>query len=328
MRKQRQVDHVRTRVSGRLWGRTGRHTTLQRLMPVQSMSLVLAMLALAVSVASGQSERALRIFVSIPPQAYFADRIAGDLGDVHVLVGPGQSPHTFDVTPRQLASLADCDVYFSIGLPFESRIVDKLRQTNTGLRIVDTSWNVPRIAIEEPGDEGAVGLPDPHTWLDPGLAEIQAGNMCDALVQISPAHSQTFQKNLAALVSDLESLDRELAVTLAPLKGSRLYVFHPAFGYFAHAYGLIQVAIEPGGVEPGPRELAAFIDRASEEGVRVIFVQPQFSPQAASTIANGIGATVVPIDPLAEDYIDNMRSIAVAVAASAREPDATDGECR
>jgi zinc transport system substrate-binding protein len=151
-------------------------------------------------------------------------------------------------------------------------------------------------------------------------------NICEELVTLDPEHADVFGENLAGLRAELKALDRELAETLAPLRGERIYVFHPAFGYFADAYGLIQVAVESGGGEPGPRELAALIEAASGEGVRAIFVQPQHSRRSAEVLATEIGAAVVPADPLAEDYLENLRAIAEEVVSQLEVTDREPGE--
>jgi len=69
------------------------------------------------------------------------------------------------------------------------------------------------------------------------------------------------------------------------------------------------VAVETGGKSPGPRHLTELIARARADGVKVIFVQPQFSERAAGVIAEQIGGVVVPLDPLAKDYISNLERI-------------------
>jgi zinc transport system substrate-binding protein len=86
-------------------------------------------------------------------------------------------------------------------------------------------------------------------------------------------------------------------------------VFHPAWGYFADTYGLTQVPIEREGKEPGARALAALIDQAKREKTQVVFVQPQFDKRSAVQVAQAIGGAVVAVDPLAPDYIDNLRRV-------------------
>jgi zinc transport system substrate-binding protein len=287
-------------------------------------------------------------FCSIAPQEFFVERVGGGLVSVKVLVGPGQSPHTFEPTPRQMADLAESDVYFAIGLPFENRLLGRIEELGSGIQMVDTSAGIPRRQVEvahghgekdgsarddehhtdhanSAGHENSAhddergGLPDPHTWLNPRFAKVQARNICSALKELIPEHAAEFAANLSRLLHDLDALDAQLTDALGPLAGENIYVFHPAFGYFADAYGLRQVPIELGGMEPSARELAELIDHATSEGVRVIFVQPQFSTRSARAIAEEIGGVVVPIDPLSADYMDNLRSIAREVKQALRD---------
>ena len=106
-----------------------------------------------------------------------------------------------------------------------------------------------------------------------------------------------------------EALDRELHALLDPLPNRGFMVFHPAWGYFADSYGLAQVPIEHEGKEPGARALAALIDQANRENIKVVFVQPQFDKRSATQVARAIGGAVVAVDPLAADYVDNLRRV-------------------
>lgn len=259
------------------------------------------------------------VFVTIAPQACFVKRIGGAHVDVHVLVGPGQSHHSFEPTPRQIQDLSTARVYFRIGLPIERGLVDKIQNTVTSLRIVDTSAgaklrDATDACKEEGHDHSHHESKDPHIWLDPKLVILQARHIRDGLAAADPAHRAEFDANLKSLESDLTTLDAKLAATLAPLKGREFFVFHPAYGYFADAYGLTQIAVEEDGKEPGFKRIESLIARAKKAGVRLIFVQPQFPTTGAKTIANAIGGAVVPLDPMAEDYLANMDTMAREVA--------------
>lgn len=253
----------------------------------------------------------MQVFVSIVPQAYFVQRIAGRYAQAHVLVGPGQSPHVFEPTPRQIALLNNADLYFTIGLPFERQLTAKISTTPTRPRCVDTTRGIPLRQIEGHTHHGdGYRATDPHIWLSPPLIKIQATNIAEALCTCDPGNAHIYRDNLRRFHADLDVLDAEIRKKLSPFAGRDVFVFHPAFGYFTDTYGLRQVAVEIGGKEPGSRSLTELVERAKRNRVRVIFAERQFSRKTAEALARQIGADVVVLDPLAEDCFENLRSIA------------------
>jgi zinc transport system substrate-binding protein len=255
-----------------------------------------------------------RVFVSILPQADFVERLAGGRVRVEVLVRPGQTPETYSPTPRQMARLAEARVFFTAGVPFEEALIPRIRASMKNLTVVDTLEGLRLREMEGEHEHAAGdhhhGDKDPHVWLDPLLVRRQAETIRDALIALDPAGAGEYRANCAKLQEDLETLHAELTAALAPLRGREILVFHPAYGYFCAAYGLKQTAVEVEGKAPGARQLAAIIERARAGGVKAIFVQPQFSQKTAATVASGIGASLVTMDPLARDYFANMRQMA------------------
>jgi len=291
--------------------------------------VVLLLMLVFFQSAWGQGEKAkIPVFVSILPQAYFLERIGGSHVDVEVLIGAGQSPHSYEPTPKQMAKLATAKAFFSIGVPVEKGVLRKIRQSHKQLVIVETQQGITYRYLaghdQEYGeaygkDHKSEGKePDPHIWMAPKLVKIQARNIYDNLRRLDPVHKQEYASNLQAFETDLDRMDARISRSLAPLKGRKMYVFHPSFGYFADAYGLIQVPIEIEGKEPGARQLAKLIDRAKKDRVKVMFVQPQFSARSAEAVAKAIGGVVVPIDPLARDYPANLDKIAATVERGLR----------
>ncbi len=161
------------------------------------------------------------------------------------------------------------------------------------------------------------GESDPHIWLSPELLMNQA-KILHAVLEglVGQDHSGPVHKNADALEAEITLLDYDLAIKLKPLKGQSFYVYHGAFGYFASAYGLTQESIQLGGKSPEPKRLTEIIEKAKAEGVKMIFVQPQFDQTAARAIADAIGGTVLSVDPLKEDVLANLRSIADAIVES------------
>ena len=273
----------------------------------------------------------LRVFVTIPPQEYFAKRLVGDLATVEALVQPGQSPHTFAPTPAQVTRLGQSRVYFAIGVECEVSLLPKLRNIYPNLRIVETQEGLLRRhaeahhheheeKAEATGHEHAAEHLDPHVWLNPRNVAVIAERMRDALKQAAPEHAAQFDANLAAFLADLKETDERIARTLAPFKGKDFMVFHPAFGYLAEAYGLNQLAVEMEGKDPAAKDLIKVIDTAKAKGIRIIFVQPQFSDKRARTVAEQIKGAVVPMDPLARDYLANLNDMAAKLEEALGEP--------
>jgi len=275
------------------------------------------LLALLLVIATAPAAWAkVNVFVSIIPQAYFIERIGGPEVNVQVLVGPGQSPETYEPSPKQMTQLAQADVYFSIGVPFEHRLMEKIKRSFKDLNVVESQRGISLRGSEEHHHDGH--RPDfnidPHIWLDPQKARIMSFTMTDELVRLRPQLAETFRANLQKLAADLDQLHHDLTAQLKPYKGRSFMVFHPAYGYFAGAYGLNQIAVEAEGKSPNAKQLAAWIDRAKREKVKVIFVQPQFSQETARTIAASIGGVVIALDPLSKDYLNNLRKMATAIA--------------
>ena len=290
----------------------------------------IAIAALAMVAAQGHAMAApLEVFVSILPQKYFVERVGGDAVKVGVMVRPGQNPATYDPTPQQMVAVAKARAYFRIGVAFEDTWLPRMQAANPSMRIVDTRSGIAlqAMAVHEPAHDGGgsrgndkkpPGLLDPHIWTSPPLVKQQAATVRDALIALAPDQRPRFEQGYARFAADLDALDADIRKTLAGKKDRRFMVFHPAWGYFASAYGLQQVPIEVEGKEPGPQALARIIDAARRDQVRVVFVQAQFSKTAAVAVARSIGGEVVQIDPLAEDLLGNTRSVAQALARAMR----------
>ena len=99
----------------------------------------------------------------------------------------------------------------------------------------------------------------------------------------------------------------------APYRGRSFYVFHPAFGYFADAYHLRQESVEIEGKSPTPRQLVRLLQQARADGVKIIFLQPQFNQQMAASIAQSLGGAVMPMDDMAYDVETNLDDVATKI---------------
>lgn len=263
----------------------------------------------------------LQVTVSILPQKCFVEKIGGDRVDVSVMVLPGASPATYEPKPQQMVSLTKSKIYFAVGVPFETVWLRKFETLNPKMRIVSTQTGIEKIPMQahlhdndkEAADhKGAIHaeIKDPHIWLAPPLVILQARNILDGLLKVDPGHREIYEANYKRFVRELVDLDIRL---IHQFKGTahdtRFMVYHPAWGYFASAYGLKQIPIEMEGKNPTPRELQELISMARNDGIKVIFVQPQFSTKGADTIAKAIGGEVMVADPLAVNWAENLEKV-------------------
>ncbi len=268
-------------------------------------------LAPAISAAQG-------VFVSIPPQAFLVEWLAGNLVQVDVLLPPGASPATYEPTPKQMAALDSAQLYLQIGAPFEGPILAKISELMPELRVVDCRAGVELEPIGGGGHDHGAGLLDPHIWLDPQRMKIIASTTVEALEALLPDEAPGIEERLAALHRAIDDTDVRVADILAPFSGRTLLVFHPAYGYFTRHYGLIQMAVEVDGKAPSARRLAAVVDELRHQPVSALFVQPQFSRSAAERVANALDCEVVELDPLAGDYLANLEIMADRIAGGMR----------
>jgi zinc transport system substrate-binding protein len=261
----------------------------------------------------------LEVFVSIPPQKYFVEQVGGKHVTVSVIVEPGHSPATYEPTPRQITRLSRASLYFAIGVAFEDVWMSRIHNANPEIKIIALQKVVPLREVDQLGSVlQEKGRKDPHIWTSPPLVQLIAARTRDALIAEDPTHRADYAANCKRFVADLEELDRYIHNRLRGMEGGSFMVFHPSWGYFADTYGLHQIPIESGGKEPGARALQQVIEVGRRKGVKVIFVQKQFSNRTAETVARALGARVAPVDPLAEEYLKNLRHVADIFAEALR----------
>jgi zinc transport system substrate-binding protein len=265
------------------------------------------------------------VFVSIVPQQYFVNRIAGDLVDARVMVEPGADPHTYEPKPSQMAALSDALAYFAIGIEFEEAWLARFTDANPDMVIIDTTEGIEKtpMLFEHSHEDEEEHLDDvdhdedeldPHVWVSPALVKIQAQHMFDSLVAMLPEHEAVFTENLNTFIGEIDALEADIEQALAGVTSRKFIVFHPSWGYFAAQFDLDMIPIEVGGTEPSAAELSMIIDEAREEDIHVIFAQPEFSTKNAETIAREINGEVILISPLAYNWLENLQQVAQTMA--------------
>jgi zinc transport system substrate-binding protein len=255
------------------------------------------------------------VTVTIMPQKYIAEKIAGDHFTIHVMIPPDANPHHFDPAPRQVINLANSKLYLKIGyIDFELAWISKLEQEYPSVRFVDTSEGV-ELLDDENSDCGHLhGNIDPHIWSSPNNMKIIAANTVKAFIWLDPENKETYLDNLKQFELELDSLDSHIRRKLSQLATRSFIIYHPALTYFARDYGLQQIAIEHEGKESSVRHFRSIVNIAREQNIRTVFVQKQFNRDEARTLEKEISGKIITIDPLAYEWDEQMIFIAEQLA--------------
>lgn len=273
----------------------------------------------------------IAVAVSVPPQAYFVEKIGGDRVRVEVMIPTGSSHVDYSPSPRQVAALAGARIYIKVGHPaFEAEthsivpFLDRLPKVlvvdmSQGMDLIagegSEGWHADQDQEEDHHHEGG----DPHVWVAPSTVRVAARNIAAALRTADPGHAAEYAANLRAFEAEIDALDRDIRERLGSSAGRRKFmVYHPSWGYFAHEYGLEQIAIEAEGKEPSAQRLIQLIDRGRRENVRVIFVQGGFPRKSAQVIADAVGGRVLTADPQERDWAANLRRVAAELGEAYR----------
>lgn len=272
----------------------------------------------------------MTVAVSIPPQKAFVEAISAGNVEVVTMIPPGSSPANYQPTAKQMQGLSDADIYYTIGVPAEVAFIQpKIKDFNKDITIVDLFEEVEEVYPirnfeddkyedadahdeEEAHDEHDHTGYDPHIWLSPVRVQVMIQSIVDTLSEMDPSHVDVYKQNADNYIKELQELDTYIQNNVKP--ESSFIIYHPSLGYFADDYDLKMTAIEASGKEATAREMETIIDYAKKEGINVIFYQAEFSGKQAEIIAKEIDGTVMQIDILSEDYINNMKNITNTIA--------------
>ena len=285
-----------------------------------ALCVVLLTVAFALTSCSPKSDSGkIKVAAGLPPIAGLTEIIGGERVEVISVLPQGKTPHDFTPRTDTIRQTAGAGLFLTTGMPFENKISDFMRERAT---VCDVTEGIERIAFHDGGnhdhqhhDGCSHDDHDPHVWLSPANAIAIAENILNALCELDPDGAEYYRANFEALRTRLNELDQRISGQLAPYAGRTFFVYHPAFGYFAHAYHLNQRAIELNGREATTTQLVQIRREAREAGARTIFIQEQFNPGSAEALARDIGGNAVPLDPLAQDLPGNLEKIAEAIIA-------------
>lgn len=293
---------------------------------------------------AGDESDGLTVVAGFYPLEWAAARVGGERLDVSSLTAPGAEPHDLELTPQDVAAVADADLL--VHLSGFQAAVDETAESQAG----DHSWDAAEAANlsltseghdheeaegehaeeEHADEEHAEGehaeeehaegeeATDPHFWLDPTRLADVGDALAEQLAEIDPDGAETYEQNAASLREDLEALDQEMADRLTGCTVDTLVTSHDAFAYLADRYGLEVVGITglSPNTEPSAAELAEISSLVTERGVTTVYTETLVDPSIAETVAAEAGVETAVLDPLegltdesaGDDYLAVMRA--------------------
>lgn len=267
----------------------------------------------------------LRVSVTFNALAEMAKAVGGDYVTVSTIVPDGTEPHEFEPRAKDMVALNKAQVFVYNGFDLEKWVPETVRASqNPGLITVNASDGIAPISLGH-GADGKEGI-DPHVWLSPKAAEVEARNIANAFAQADGANADRYAKNAGVFIAELERLYGDYAGKIAAAKGKTILTGHAAFAYLCRDFGLAQNSVEDvfATSEPNAQQLAGLVDFARQNGIKTVFAEELASPAISKTLADEVGAKVATIYTMesAEDgktYIERMRDNLEAISRSLTE---------
>lgn len=279
-------------------------------MKISSQTSVIACV-LCLYACQNRSQSVPVIAVSVEPQRFLLEQLAGDRFEVVTLMKPGTNPETFEPTMNTRTALDRAVAYFYVGgLPFEHSLIESAKS----LEAVSTSDDIVPLygTHSHSHDSGHChdDEPDPHVWTSVRNAKVMAANMADALIKLDPEHSAEYSDRLTRLEHRLDSLDESIDRRLRASSCHSFMVWHPSLGYFARDYGLEQLSVGWEAKEPSASALRRAVDQAEKSGAKVFFYQREFDNRQTQSLTSQLNLRTVTIDPMSYDWCGQMNLIA------------------
>ncbi len=257
------------------------------------------------------------ITVSIAPFKYFIEEIAGNDFTVNIMVPAGADPHTYEPFPEQINKLRKSVAYISNGyLGFEMNWLDRFYETNSTMKRLSLGDKIDPLTSLHHHEGGHTEGADPHYWVSPKCAWVMASSVKGLLCELNPWQKQKYETNYQLLISKIREVDNKAKDLFSDVPNKCFMIYHPNLAYIARDYGLEEIPVEFEGKEPPPSRMRELIDRARKENLKTIFVQREYDTKNAKAIAGEIGAQIILIDPLSENWQKSTTDIINALHKS------------
>ncbi len=265
-----------------------------------------------------------KVMVTIKPIHVLVKDIMQTIGTPKLLMASHDTPHHYSLKPSQARDLHRMQLVIWVGPQIESFMQKILLTLKKRIQVVELSkiqglallpvrrgkdWKTQHSHAHIETEEQS----DPHIWLDPHNAKVIVQNISNLLQQIDAQNAEIYQKNATHLLKKLDALDDKIQRQLAPIKNMPFLVFHDAYQYFEHHYGLNVVGVinlSPD-TTPSPRHLHQLRALIKQKKVRCVFSEPQFQSTLVNTVTEGTLAKKAILDPLGTELTDNEGYLAL-----------------
>jgi zinc transport system substrate-binding protein len=264
-----------------------------------------------------------QIVVTIKPIHALVSGIMEGVSKPDLLLSGGESPHNYSLQPSQIRKLHAATLVIWVGPTVESfleKTLTTLSDKTQILRLIDVSgltllkvregkaWET-ETHHHDHGDHSDFEI-DPHIWLSPHNAKILVQAMAQTLKNMDANNAAHYTTNATRLISKLEQLDKTLTQQLTPIKKLPYLVFHDAYQYFEHRYGLTAVGsitLSPE-IRPSVKRLHQLRARLKNQQIRCVFSEPQFESALVTTLIENTSAQRGILDPLGTGLVAGTES--------------------
>lgn len=256
-------------------------------------------------------------------------QVGGEKIEANLLLPPGASPHTFEISPQEVKNLNSTNLLLFAGAGIDlwanTIVKENINQSRNDYVAIDLSQVVELQPFgesdnhdDEEGenependDKHAPGEMDPHYWLNPDNAALIAQEIASQLTYFDPENRDYYEQNASTFISNLEERAVAWQEDIDNLSKKEIIVYHDAWFYFANYFNIdILASLEPfPGKLPSPKYLQEVNEIIEENNINVLFIEPQLSPDQARAMAQNLVADIEVLDPLGgvegrETYID------------------------
>nr|QGT50345.1 cation ABC transporter substrate-binding protein [uncultured Helicobacter sp.] len=277
------------------------------------LSVILLMMLYAPIFAQSST---IHIIVSVLPQKNIVERIGGDFVKVEVLVPKGKSPEIYEPNITQMKTIQNARIFFGVGMPFELKWHQRFLNINPQLNYLNLAESALPLHEHDSHDHRH----NPHVWLSLTQIENQITQITRQLSVLDPSHKAIYESNQKQFLQEILTLKQSIQnVFDTPNTQKKFLVYHPAFEYFAQEFGLEELSIEHDGKELKGADLSKLIQDIRLYGLKVIFIQPQFSKQRVQMLAKELNMRIIELDPLQDLWLDSMQTYTCQIAFSLSE---------